>query len=43
VRRLLDALIDFEKPLPVGFVDWQDIAQLERAHAEFVAGLRQDA
>ena len=26
---LLDALLDFTKPLPVGAVDWSDIAKLE--------------
>ncbi len=29
VATLLDALLDFSKPLPVGAVDWNDIATLE--------------
>lgn len=32
-RELLQALVDFERPLPTGFIEWGDIATLEAAHA----------
>jgi putative ATP-dependent endonuclease of OLD family len=31
VRQLLEALVDFEKPLPSGAVDWKDIEELRMA------------
>lgn len=39
VRELLRALVEFDKPLPRGFVEWHDIGDLERAHAEMLANL----